>query len=174
MKLIDKNIIYYLLLASLFFLLKLVYAMADTGDLMLFLYPVDQIIGVLLNSDSTYDISFGYYHESLQIIIDKSCSGFNFYLIAFIVFAYLGLKYTKKHSQKILMLFVSLIVAYVFTIMVNSSRIYTSIILERQIPFQSDFLHQGIGILTNLTFLILAYFLLESYLTNKKHHEKFA
>jgi len=46
----------------------------------------------------------GYFHSKLNIVIEKSCSGFNFWILCFMVFAYLGLKYFDKPLHKILTL----------------------------------------------------------------------
>ncbi len=87
-------------------------------------------------------------------------------------------KYFDKHFHKILTYPFALIGAYLLTIFVNSSRIFASIIVQTQAKNyfvnQQHLIHEAIGIITNLTFLILAYILIEKLLIHKRHNAKFA
>jgi hypothetical protein len=49
----------------------------------------------LTGSHSVYISDKGYYHDNLNILIEKSCSGFNFLLLCFCM-----LTLTTKHNQK--------------------------------------------------------------------------
>ena len=173
-----SNTPYYLFSVGLFVLLKFCYTLADNNDLTFLLKPTDKIVGFLTGSHSVFNTDEGYYHEYLNIIIDKSCSGFNFWLLCFLLFAYLFVKYFDKTVQKILTIPVALIGAYLMTIFVNTSRVVASIIVESQTKdiFQNHqhIFHEAIGVITNLTFLILAYMLIEKLLIHKRFNEKFA
>lgn len=169
---------YYLTTAGLFILLKFGFTLADNNDLTFLLKPTDKLVGVLTGSQSVYISDSGYFHEHLNIIIDKSCSGFNFLILCFFLLACLTVKHFDKSLQKILTLPTSLFVAYVLTIFVNTSRIFVSIVVlshTKSVFFNHQhIIHEAIGIITNLFFLLLAYILIEKFLINKLHNAKFA
>ena len=174
----NKNILYYLTAVGLFILLKFGYTLADNSDLTFLIKPTDKLVGLLTGSHSIYLSESGYYNEHLNIIIDKSCSGFNFWILCFLLFTYLTVKYSDKTLNKILTIPTALIGAYLLTIFVNTSRIFASIVLQTQtkniILNHQHILHEAIGIITNLTFLILAYVLIEKLLIHKRPNAKFA
>jgi exosortase K len=154
---------------GIFILLKLLYTVAGTNDLHFLLGPTNKIVELLSGSQARYIQNSGYFHESLNIVIDKSCSGFNFWLLCFIMLSFLTLKYFKNRINKILTMTLSLIGAYFLTVLVNSSRIFASIIIENQIHSIAKYsiIHESIGIITNLTFLILIYLITERILNKR-------
>lgn len=174
----NKNIPYYVTAVGLFILLKFGFTLADNNDLTFIIKPTDKLVGLLTGSHSVYLSESGYYHEHLNIIIDKSCSGFNFLILCFLLFTYLTVKHFDKALSKILTVPTALIGAYLLTIFVNTSRIIASIVVQTQTKNiflnQQYIIHEAIGIITNLSFLILAYILLDKFLINKRHNAKFA
>ena len=176
--LINKNITYYFIAVGLFILLKFGFTLADNNDLIFLLKPTDKLVGLLTGSHSIYLPVSGYYHEHLDIIIDKSCSGFNFWVLSFLLFTYLTLKHVDKTLSRILTIPTALIGAYLLTIFVNTSRIFASIVVQNQTKNiflnQQHIVHEAIGIITNLSFLILAYVLIEKLLIHKRQNAKFA
>lgn len=165
----NKNLIYYLLTIGIFILLKFWFINADNNSLAFILKPTDKLVGILINSESIYLPENGYYHDRLNILIDKSCSGFNFWLLCFLMLFFLTLKYLKKNSHKLLSIPVTIISAYILTILVTTSRIFVSIIIQNlPVSFPNigqNIIHESIGIITNLSFLILFYFLADKFLT---------
>ncbi|MCO6164479.1 exosortase K [Flavobacterium sp. NRK F7] len=174
----NKNIPYYLTAVGLFILLKFVFTLADNNDLTFLIKPTDKLVGLLTGSHSVYLPDSGYFHEYLNIIIDKSCSGFNFWILSFLLFTYLTLKHFDRTLNKILIIPTALIIAYLLTIFVNTSRIFASIVVQTQVKNffmkQQHIVHEAIGIVTNLTFLILAYILIDKLLIHKRYNAKFA
>jgi exosortase K len=162
---------------GLFILLKFGFTLADNNDLTFLLKPTDKLFGLLTGSHSIYLSESGYFHENLNIIIDKSCSGFNFWVLCFLLFTYLTVKHFDKTLSKILTIPTALIGAYLLTIFVNTSRIFASIVVQTQTKGiflnQQHIIHEAIGIITNLTFLILAYVLIEKLLIHKRYNAKF-
>jgi len=158
-------------------LLKFAFRVADNNDLIFLLKPIDTLVGLLTGSHSVYSLENGFFHENLNIIIDKSCSGFNFWVLSFLLFTYLTVRYFNKTLNKILTIPASLIGAYLLTIFVNTSRIFASIVIQRQTQNiflnQQHIIHEVIGIITNLSFLVLAYIVIEKFLRNRKQNEKF-
>lgn len=175
----SKNIPYYLTAVGLFILLKFGFTFADNNDLTFLLTPTDKLVGLLTGSHSVYLSDNGFYHDKLNIIIDKSCSGFNFWLLCFLVFTYLTVKYLDKPLHKILTVPTVLLCSCLLTIFVNTSRIFASIIVQKQadnflLVRPHLILHEAVGIVTNLTFLVLTYYIIEKFLIHRQHNAKLA
>jgi exosortase K len=171
----NKNLPYYVAALGVFVLLKFGFRFADNDDLVFLLKPADMLVGILTGSCSVYLSSDGYYHEKLNVFIGKSCCGFNFWVLCFLLFAYLAAKHFEKPLHKAMALPGALVFAYLLTVFVNSSRIFVSIAIQNQtgsfMQTQQSFMHEAIGIITNLSFLVLAFFLTEKILkhTFSKH-----
>lgn len=173
----NRNIFYYLTAIGLFIVLKFGYTIANTNDLIFLLKPTDKLVGLLTSSKSVYFADRGFYYRNLNVVIEKSCSGFNFLLLCFSMICILGLKYVRNPLYKTLITPVALVSAYLMTIFVNVSRIFASIVLQHQtnqfLPQNAQLVvHETIGIITNLSFLLLGYYLLEGFLKNKTKYEK--
>jgi exosortase K len=102
------------------------------------------------------------------VTINKSCSGFNFFILSFVLFSTLTIGYLKNNNQKVFSIILSLFGAYFLSILANSSRIYSSIILQEKLQLltslNASIIHESIGIINNLTFLIVAYYFTEKLL----------
>lgn len=175
---LKKNIPYYLITLALFLLLKLGHAFALTNNLIFILKPTNMLTSMLTGQPSFYVQNKGYYYPQDDIIIDKYCSGVNFWLLCFAMLAFLCLKYFHKAYQKLLVILFSCIGAYLLTIFVNSSRIFASIVMKRQdVPFISqnqEVIHEAVGVLTNLAFLVLTYIAVERFFTKRQQNAKVA
>ncbi len=166
------NIPYYVILIIIFILLKFIYTSLETNDLLFLLKPTSQVIEMLTNSDSQFISEEGYFNQKLNILINKSCSGVNFWLLCFVMLSFLAIKYYKKRSIKLISIPVILFASYLLTIFVNSSRILFSIFIHKlKIPIiehQKDWTHQAEGTFVYLSFLIIFYLTFEFYLIKKK------
>ncbi len=171
-----KNIPYYAVAMLVFVILKYYFSQAITSDLLFLLKPVNTLVEILTGSHGEYFGESGFYHQQYQIFIEKSCAGFNFLLICFLMLSILFIRHSVTPLRKTLSLAAALIASYFITIMVNGSRIYVSIILQSQ-PFipiagHQKTVHEIIGIITNLLFLITIYIITDKLLQNKVAHEK--
>ena len=92
------KIVSHSLVLALFIILKIDYRFSDNEDLLFLTKPVDVIVSFILGSSSFYSDN-GFYYPDLNIVIDKSCSGFNLMLIAFLVFYYQLYKRSKLPIQ---------------------------------------------------------------------------
>ena len=156
---------------GLFILLKFAFTFADNDNLIFLLKPTNKLVEILTGSQSVYLADNGYLHAGLNILINKSCSGFNFWLLSFLVFTYLALKYFEKPLHKFLTIPAALLSAYLLTVFVNTSRIITSIVVQNLtkniLANQQHLVHETVGIVTYLSFLVLAYYLTEKLLKHK-------
>ncbi|MFN8360910.1 MAG: exosortase K [Candidatus Kapaibacterium sp.] len=174
---VHNNLPYYLAAIGLFLLLKFGYTFAGNDDMRFLLAPTDTVVGILTGSHSVYASDTGYYHSSLNILIEKSCSGFNFMLLCFGLLTFVLLRPTHRPARKSLSLPLALGISYLLTIFVNASRITTAILVQREANrFLSDrphfLLHEIAGVLTHLTFLIIIYYTTDRLLTNRNSNAK--
>jgi exosortase K len=154
----NKKTPYYLTAVGLFILLKFGFKLADNNDLTFLLKPTDKLVGLLTGLHSVYLPASGYFHPHLNIMIDKSCSGFNFWILCFLLYTYLTVNHFDKNLSKILTIPSSLIGAYILTIFVNTARIFVTIVVQTQtkniIQNHQHIIHEAIGIITYLSFMI--------------------
>jgi len=166
----QKNIIYYLLAVIVFVILKMAFTWADNNDLAFLLGPTDNLVGLVTNSASHIIDDGSYYHKELNILIDKSCSGFSFLLMCFLMLSFMSIKAASERHYKILIIPFVLVLSYVIAIFVNSSRILFSVLInESSFPVVSgnySWLHQAEGAFVYLFFLIVIYMSYEK-LTSK-------
>ncbi len=170
----NKNISYYILVGLVFIVLKYWFTTTDTNDLYFLLQPISKFLNVVSGYNAVYSPQSGFHYDDLNIVIDKSCSGFNFWLISFLVFSFVSIKNLHKTSSKLISIPLVFIGSYVFSILVNTSRILISILVQSKTVLifkdHQGAIHEAIGIVTNLTFLILAYLLMENLLSKKQRN----
>ncbi|RPD45206.1 exosortase K [Hymenobacter sediminis] len=144
-----------------FLLLKFAYAHATSADLWWLLSPTNALIGGALGSGSFFDPAQGFVHSSLHITIDKSCSGFNFWLVCTGLLLAIGGRYAGPGKALGGGWLLSLpVLAYLLTVLVNASRILSAVALQRLLPGLGQryaWAHQAEGVLVYLFFLILFY-----------------
>jgi len=161
---------------AIFALLKFGFAIAEDSDLDFLLKPTDAVVGLLAGSQSVYLLGNGYYHSALNILLNKSCAGFNYWVLCFLVFAYLAAKYFDKPLHRALAIPISLCCAYILTIFANSSRIFASIVLQKQthwiLPNHQGLVHETIGIIIYLSFFVLVYCLTEEFFKRRRGDAK--
>jgi len=158
---------YYVLAFALFIGLKIAYRNADNSTLIWLLKPINYLFSLFTASAWVYDEEVGFFHASYNIVIDKSCSGGNFFILSFMMILISWISIFKKHKSKIIFILISLCISYVFTIFVNTSRI---IVLFKLQEFQLDsfqWIHEATGSFIYLVFLILLY-LTGFYYQNQK------
>jgi exosortase K len=164
-----KNSIYYGIAILLFVLLKFAHSQANTAQLDVLLNPTSRIISFLTGFQMVHIPESGYYFEQLDVLINKSCSGFNFWVLCSTMLIFLMISFWKTSIQKIMAMCGAFMMAYLLTILVNSSRIFASILIQSQELFLHNInpkiIHEAIGIANNLISLILIYLLAERLLT---------
>ncbi|SNR84143.1 exosortase K [Hymenobacter mucosus] len=141
--------------------LKFGYAGSTTTDLLWLLRPTDALIGSILSSPSTFDPSRGFVHTDLHISVDKSCSGFNFWVLCSALLCVKCLQYWgPKRAGAGWALLALAVLGYGLTVVVNTSRILTAVALQRLLPEAAQrltWLHQAEGVVVYLIFLFLIY-----------------
>lgn len=174
---VEKDVIYIGVCFVIFACLRFAFSFLDTEMMQFLLMPTNKLIEVIVGSKGEYIDGVGYFHSQLNIVINKSCSGYNFWLIGFLMASFVLIK-----SQKINFLLtipLALVISYIVTILANVSRIAGYILLMKgKLPQYIDpngtWLHQMEGIFVYLSFLILFFLTLNYTITKIKDNEKTA
>ncbi|MCR9153719.1 MAG: exosortase K [Croceimicrobium sp.] len=169
-----KNLPYFFLSLGIFIIAKLLYHQSETADLTFLLRPISAYLEFSYNSLAVYSPEKGYIHPDLFINIEKSCSGFNFWMICYLTLSFLVIPYGRNHWQKALSFIGLLALSYLLALVVNIARISVSIqlsVFNDLLPYSDAIIHQALGVITNLSFLILIYLGL-SWLLNLPRHAK--
>ena len=137
----------------------------QTSHLNFLLRPIKCLVEVITGENAIYSTENGYYFEVLKVVIDKSCSGFNFLLICFLLLGLSRIDHFQKPFYKLGYVFASLLVSYLVTIITNAFRILTCIGFQTEISnhfiFKETVIHEAIGVTTNFAMLITIYFCIE-------------
>jgi len=171
-----KEIILLAICFGLFVILKFIYSCIDINALRFFLVPTTW--GVSLFTDSSYNFvnDSGYFFPQLNIVIDKSCSGFTFWSICFLMISFQGIQ--SKKIRKSLIIPASLIVSYFIAVIANVSRITGYIIIMHSdlcalLNIDNKWLHKVEGVFIYMIFLIIFYLVFNFILTkNNKTNEE--
>lgn len=157
-------------------MMKVLYTQTSSDDLIFLLYPTDQLVCILKGSHSSYIPNSGYFHIDLNILIEKSCAGFNFFILFFLISYITCLKHISHSNRRWSLLPICLLISYLLTIAVNASRIITAIALKSKFNFiEISSSHQIQGTFIYLFFLLLFYSILKYYLNKRVlKNEKFA
>lgn len=168
-----KNIFFYASAIIIFVLLKFWYSNSNNEDVLFLLKPINQLVNLATGSDSFFKAKVGYINENLNIIINKTCSGFNFMMIVFLMLSFLMTKHFSQSKIMIFILPIALVFSYGFTILVNVSRILLQVVMNGIYKAKSIYVHQVEGTFMYLSCLMLLYLGVDYFLKNRKN-EKFA
>lgn len=155
--------------------LKLFYMNGGNSSVVFMLKPVDRIVSLATNTESVYSSKVGFFNESLNIIINKSCSGFNFMLICFVMISVFMVKNLNKLQLRKRFIPLILILSYTITLFVNSSRILFALYLNKFKIIGSSkisWLHQAQGVFVYLFFLILLYLIMDNLLFKRRKKDE--
>ncbi len=155
----------------LFLLMKAAYSVAEVQHLTLLLAPSSELVATFTGTNHGLIPEQGYYNEALHIIINKSCSGFNFWSICFLMSYCLLAKPSNPWIRNVFLFPLVLGATYIFTILVNSTRILFSLFLHssnsHQLLTDAPWSHQAEGAFIYLSYLIIAYLSIEYFQTKK-------
>ncbi|MCX2743655.1 exosortase K [Mangrovivirga sp. M17] len=172
------NIPYFLIGFSVVLGIKYCLRFMELHHLDFLLFPTTALVEFLSGTQAVFIPEEGYLFAGKNFIIDSSCSGINLWLIASSMLIYLFSKINLTSIKKIALLLPAFAIAWLITIVSNGSRIYISSVFQDQLTsvfnVSSHAIHESLGVVTNLSFLIITYFLIEYLLTNQSHYEKAA
>lgn len=150
----------------MFVLLKLAYKFGDNDFVYALIYPTNYLFSITENSTWHYSSDLGFYHQQLQVIIDKSCSGGNFFILTLCLIYFTGLNIVNSIRSLIVLILISSAIGYIYTILVNVSRISIISTLNEYDIGGSGWTHEAIGSFVYLSALMTLY-LFQNVITNK-------
>lgn len=155
------------------FLIKLYNQHASTSDVQWVIAMPAWCVSLFFSAPFEYSAEVGYAFPSLNIFIEKSCSGLNLIAITFLSFSLLILIRFSTVKKKLLLLIPTIAISTIVAILINTIRIIVSIILANITLTDSAIdqhdLHHIIGQVNNLLLLSIA-FLVADYFIKKFHH----
>lgn len=151
-----KTILLGALLLTGAFALKWWYRTATVEQLGFMLTPVSKLIGGITGSTGSFVHGQGYLFPGLGILIDRSCSGVNFLIIATASFTFLWLRRVDGGCARPILVCTILIGAWVLTVIANTGRILFMIHLERFGLHPGPTVHEALGAFFFLASLLLA------------------
>jgi exosortase K len=157
---------------------KLFFSTSTLDQLQFVLGPVSLLVKSITAAGFSYVSESGYQMNNSQIVIDKSCSGINFFIIASCMAAFLIIPTMKNQKNKLTGMGASILGSFIVTIFVNAFRISTAISFLRHLGSEhflnSKTGHHVQGIIFYFSFLIFYYLLLSNvikkYLSSNPTH----
>ena len=144
--------------------LKWWYRTATVDELAFLLKPVAHVIGLCSGETWNWIEGRGAYFPVAHIIIDRSCSGVNFLVITTAAFAFLLLKQPGVGCSWPALTLMSVVAAYVLSILANSGRILSMVWLQRMGFHLAPTAHEVVGAVFFLAALLLACIALDRFL----------
>ncbi|HEX3102620.1 MAG TPA: exosortase K [Pyrinomonadaceae bacterium] len=150
--------------------IKMYYSSAGVNDLLWILTPTRLLVGLATGVGFTYESNSGYMSSDHSFLIAAACSGVNFMITAFLMLA-VG-RLWKFRSQMISWTFipVSLVFAYLTTIVANTVRISIALYIRRADPeliwLNPGEMHRFEGIVVYFGFLLLLFVASEKFGSN--------
>ena len=147
-------------------LLKLFHMNSTADNLQIVLVPVNFVVELFLQQKSTFLPGEGFYFGDMNVLIDKSCAGVNFFVITLCVLSTLGTGMHARIRWKLIQWCGYLALSYLLTILVNACRIISLACMLQSQPLhilvEASWFHEATGALFYVTGLILITFLVIS------------
>lgn len=165
-----KSLFLFITVVLTYVVLKFLFKGVGTDEILFLLKPVNNIFEMLTGSPSIYLKGEGYFHPQLDIIINKSCAGYNFWLLCFMMLTFLLLQKVKRSQIFVVSIPLLLIFSYLITIVVNVSRMVFIIkfkgIAQKIEIIEGDLLHEMQGAFVYLFFLVVIYLSADAIIQN--------
>ncbi len=147
--------------------LKYFYSSASVNDLRWILRPTTFLVELVTGERFVFESYAGYMNADHTFIIAASCSGVNFFLTAFLMLSLKRLWNRRHDTAGWALIPVSLLLAYLTTIIANTVRIAIALQLHRMDQpmtyFDPEQLHRLEGIFIYFGFLILLFIVSERF-----------
>ncbi len=168
-----KNFSFILLVVLIFLAGKYFYSLSTLDDVLFLVKPTTILVEGLLGVPSTFMANEGFYFSQYQIIINRSCSGFNLALIIFLMFTVIIYRRGYPLGLKMALLPMALLSGFASTVLINGFRIFSLTVLKKweyTYPIlQTHIFHEGMSILINLCYLITLYILVDKTTKSLPH-----
>lgn len=144
-------------LMAIVFCLAEGYEHVTAAEIRFLLWPVSTLTGMVTGSAGIWTEQ-GYWHPGLSMVIDRSCAGFRFWMIAWLLAGWSLQDRWDQHRKYALGMLCALIPLYFLTIFTTSSRILSLIFTRPLFGYpQPPWLHMAQGGVVSLSWLMLFY-----------------
>ena len=150
------------------------YRTATLDQLDFVLWPVANAITLFTGATWIVVPGEGYVFRSLGMVIDRSCSGINFMVIVWITFAFVLLRRSAAGCLSPYMALLAGVAAYLLTILTNTGRILSMVMLHQQEIQLGQKQHEGLGAFFFISILVLSSMLLDRSLQRHTTHATLA
>ena len=141
--------------------LKYFYSISNVNDLRWILAPTTFLVELITGTQFRFESQAGYLSDDRTFLIAQPCSGVNFLIIAFVMLA-VGKLWRERHMSW-LYLPAALLVAYIATLVANTTRIAIALELRKyDLGFDYEQVHRIEGIVVYFGFLLLLFLASES------------
>ena len=120
----------YGLVITLAVLIKFHYSGASVQQLRWILSPTVKLVEWLTGVSFVFEEFSGYVNWQHGMVVAKSCAGVNFLIISFCMITMAQITHIKKQWHRLFFVLSSVVIAYFFTIIVNTIRIGLAIFLH--------------------------------------------
>ena len=163
-----NQIIYILVGLSIFVVLKLLFKYSNSDDLNILLRPTNYLFSLMQNSEWEYTLGNGYYYPEFNIVINKSCSGGNFFLICFLTFLFTCINLIRTFKSIVIYISMLLVASFVIAIFSNVSRILILLKLNHLGFAEEGLSHEAVGGFIYLVLLIISFLIFNAMVVRKK------
>lgn len=164
-----KTIVLGALLLAAAFALKWWYRTATVEQLGFVLTPVATFISLLTGASHSFVPGQGHLFPDLGILIDRSCSGVNFLIIATASFTFQWLRRADAGCARPILVIIIGIGAWVLTMLANTGRILSMVHLEKLGAHLGPTAHEALGAFFFLATLLLASLALDRLLAHHRN-----
>ena len=152
--------------------LKRHYSTADAEALQWILAPIAWLVEALFHAPFVFEQQVGYVNTELRFAIAPSCAGVNFMIIAICTSAIGFIGQMRMLRAKLALLLVSVTLAYLATLGVNTARIIIALLLQAHpisiAGLSSAQIHHAEGIVVYFTSLCALYLLADRLLARPR------
>lgn len=153
------NFFFAILALCIGLIIKYFYSIADNSQLQFVLFPIHLFVELQTGYQGIFSTEKGYVFTDLNICIDKSCAGLNFWVIAFLSCSFVVIKKAKQIKYLPIYLVILLSVSFLVTLFANTSRILVNLIALRSFPTlaKQTWFHEAQGVFIFVSVLLFFY-----------------
>lgn len=152
--------------------LKYHYSTASVNDLRWILAPTTFLVETITGIQFRFESQAGYLSEDRTYLIAAPCSGVNFLIIAFVMLTFGKLWRGSPRAVRWRSLALSVVVAYLATILANTARIVVALETRSvDLGFDYESVHRVEGIVIYFGALLVLFLLSERFATHAVRHE---
>ena len=149
---------------ALAFGLKYFYSISSVNDLRWILAPTTFLVELITGTEFRFESNAGYLSGDRTFLIALPCSGVNFLIIAFLMLTVGAIWREWPNAVRWRSLLISAAVAFVTTLIANTTRIAIAMWLQRvDLGYDYEDVHRIEGILVYFGFLLLLFFATEKF-----------